>query len=145
MAVANEDAMGQATALAEAEIKALTPRKTGRLFSGWGTETRGAGFEMVGIVGNEVSYARFVEESTNAHDIVAHGNALMIPVAAGGGFGGGRLSGKARAGQQVAFFKRVRHPGTQGKHMAAQGLENAKQGILRIFELAMERALSTVK
>lgn len=145
MVAENEKAMGEAAFLAEAEIKNLTPRKTRRLFSGWGAHVNGFGMNTVAVVGNSVSYGPFVEEDTNAHDIVAHGNALMIPVAGGGGFGGGKLSGGARAGQQVAFFKKVRHPGTKGQHMAARGLENAKAGILEIFNLAIQRVLATIK
>ena len=145
MAAENERAMNEAALLAEAEIKNLTPRKTGRLFSGWGAHVTGSGFEEVGIIDNNVSYGPFVEDDTGPHDIVAHGNALMIPVAKSGGFGGGRLSGAARSGQQVAFYAQVRHPGTRGKHMAAEGLKNAEPGILRIFQLAMQRVLDTVK
>lgn len=138
-------AMSESALLAEAEIKALTKRRTGRLFSGWGERVTGTGFASVGVISNKVSYAEDVEEGTGPHDIVAHGQALMIPVAKGGGFGGGKLSGGARSGQQVAFFKRVRHPGSQGQHMAAQGLANARPGILRIFELAMQRVLAAIR
>jgi hypothetical protein len=143
-AAENERAMQQATLLVEAEIKDLTPRKTGRLFSGWSGHVAGTGFESVGIVDNNVSYGPFVEEDVRPHDIVANGNALMIPMT-GAGFGGGKLSGGARAGQQVAFFKRVRHPGSRGKHMARQGLENATPGILQLFQMAMQRVLSMGK
>ena len=94
-------------------------------------------------MGNNVNYAPFVEEDTSPHDIVANGNALMIPVAGGGGFGGGKLSGAPRAGQQVAFFKKVRHPGTKGQHMAARGLENARTQIIEAFRVAIEFALGS--
>lgn len=140
MAAENEKAMVTATHIAEAEIKARTPRKTGRLFSAWTPQTTGTGFTTVGVVGDAVSYAPYVEEDTQPHDITAHGKALMIPVG-GAGFGGGRLSGSARAGQQVAFFRTVRHPGTKGKHMAKEGLAAARPAIVEAFNLAAQRAV----
>jgi hypothetical protein len=141
MALENEKAMVVSTHLAEAEIKALTPRKTGRLFAAWVPDTIGSGLSVVGVVGDQVDYAPYVEEDTQPHDIYAHGGALMVPVAGGGGFGGGRLSGSARAGQQVAFFGRVHHPGTKGKHMAKRGLEAAKPAIVATFLAATDRAI----
>lgn len=145
LGVATEAAMRQAALAAESEIKALTPRKTGRLFSAWATHVTGTGLNSVGVIDDDVSYAPFVEEGTAPHVIEARGNALMLPVNKGGGFGGGRLSGAARSGQQVAFFKRVQHPGTQGKHMAEQGLRNATSQITRIFEMAVQRVLDGTK
>src|SRR5690242_14991353 len=106
MAAENQKAMVLATHVAEAEIKALTPRKTGRLQASWVPETLGVGFATIGIVGDVVGYAAAVEEGSPPHEIVAHGGALMIPIASEGGFGGGKLSGAARSGQQVAFFKK---------------------------------------
>lgn len=140
MAAENQKAMVIATHIAEAEIKALTPRKTGRLQSAWTPATLGVGFATVGVVGDVVSYAPFVEDDTAPHDITAHGTALMIPVGSSG-FGGGTLSGRARAGQQVAFFKRVRHPGSKGKHMASRGLEAARPEIIAAFSAAADRAI----
>jgi hypothetical protein len=134
--------MAQAAFVAEGEIKALTPRKTGRLFAAWTSRVEGVGMDTVGIVSDDVVYAPFVEEGTAPHDITATGRALTIPLAKGGGFGGGRLSGAPRAGQDVGFFARVHHPGTKGAHMAEQGLERAQPGIIRAFELAIQRALS---
>lgn len=140
MAAENQKAMVVATHIAEAEIKALTPRRTGRLQSAWTPDTTGVGFATIGIVGDPVGYAPFVEEDTEAHDITAHGTALMIPVGSSG-FGGGTLSGRARSGQQVAFFKSVRHPGTKGKHMASRGLEAARPAIVATFSAAADRAI----
>lgn len=140
MAAENQKAMESATRVAEAEIKALTPRRTGRLQSAWAPDTIGTGFATIGIVGDPVGYAPYVEEDTAAHDITAHGNALMIPVG-GSGFGGGTLSGRARAGQQVAFFKSVRHPGSRGKHMARRGLDAATPAIVALFSQAADRAI----
>lgn len=137
-------AMGEALAIAESEIKARTPRKTGRLFSAWQPRMAEVGGQWVGHLGDNVSYAAVVEGGSRPHDIVAHGNALMIPVS-GSGFGGGRLSGGARAGQQVAFFRRVRHPGTKGAHMASEGLQAAKPGISTVFTNAINRVLATIK
>lgn len=143
MAAENEKAMVIAEHIAEAEIKSLTPRRTGRLFSAWQTATRGAGFTAVGIVADSVSYAPYVEAGVGPHDIVARGNALMIPVGESG-FGGGTLSGGARSGQQVAFYKKVRHPGFAGRHMAAKGLEIARPAIVAEFKAAAERAAKLV-
>ena len=145
LAAENRIAMQRAVLIAEAEIKARTPRKTGRLFSAWKPEVVSMGGQIVGHLGDPVSYAGFVEEGTRAHDIVAHGNALMIPVAKGGGFGGGRLPGAPRMGQQVAFFKRVHVRGSTGRHMAAEGLSAAKAAITREFLNAANRVLATIK
>lgn len=141
MAAENQKAMVLATHVAESEIKALTPRKTGRLQAAWFPETRGTGFATVGIVGDPVSYGAAIEEGAKAHPITAHGNALMVPVASGGGFGGGRLSGAAAVDQQVAFFKKVNHPATSGKHMAKRGLASARPEIVLIFSRAAEQAI----
>ena len=137
-------AMREAVAIAEDEIKSRTPRKTGRLFAAWHPSVVSMGGQWVGHVGDNVSYAATVEQGSRPHDIVAHGNALMIPVS-GSGFGGGKLSGGARAGQQVAFFKRVRHPGSKGVHMAAEGLAAAKPAITAVFMKAINRVLATIK
>jgi hypothetical protein len=153
MAAENEIAMRESTLHVEGEIKSLTPRKTGRLFSAWGSQVTGFGFDTVGLVGNTVSYGPFVEENTSAHDIVANGNALMIPINplagsagySGSIFGGAKLAGGLRAHQQFILRKRVRHPGTTGKHMMREGARNAAPGVRSLFTQAMKRALSVVK
>jgi hypothetical protein len=135
MALETDRAMHEAAWVVEAEVKALTPRKTGRLFSDWGASVHGNGFETVGVIANHVSYAPFVEFGTRPHEIVAHGNALVIPI------GGRALTGRALKGQPVIFRKRVMHPGTTGAHMAARGLMAARGTILEIFRRAAQRAL----
>jgi hypothetical protein len=135
MALETDRAMHEAVLVVEGEVKALTPRKTGRLFSDWGTQTRGFGFEVVGLVANHVSYAPFVEFGTRPHEIVAHGDALVIPT------GGRALTGRALKGQPFIFRKKVRHPGTTGQHMAAKGLAVARGTVLDIFRRAAQRAL----
>lgn len=145
LAAENRVAMGESIAVAEAEIKSRTPRKTGRLFSAWTPHVDIVGGEVVGVLADDVEYAPFVEVGTGPHEIEARGRALMIPVASGGGFGGGRLSGAPRSGQQVSFFKRVHHPGSKGVHMAEEGLEAARAGITQAFLNAINRVLATIK
>jgi hypothetical protein len=136
-----EKGMVEATLLVEGEVKALTPRRTGRLFSGWESRVEGVGGEVTGIVANRVSYAGYIEEGTKPHEIVAHGRALMIPMTKEGGFGGARLSGLPRVGQQVAFFKRVHHPGFGGRHMARIAVDTALPAVKEIFARAAQRAI----
>lgn len=136
-----EKAMVVSSHLVEAEVKALTPRRTGRLFSAWRVQTRGLGFEATGVISNNVGYAGYVESGTDAHEIVARGRALVIPITRDGRFGGGTLSGRPRAGQQFALFKRVRHPGSQGRHMAELGLAAAKPLVFAEFRRSIKRAI----
>jgi hypothetical protein len=116
-----ERALRTSLLLVEAEVKSLTPRKTGRLFSGWETSMRGT---TVGIVANRVSYARYIEEGTGPHEIVAKGNALRFTV-----------------GGQTIFRKRVQHPGFSGRHMARLGLSIATPKIVAVFREAIKQAI----
>jgi hypothetical protein len=116
-----EKAMVVSTFMVEAEVKALTPRKTGRLFSAWESSIRGA---TVGIVANRVSYAGYIEEGTGPHEIVAKGNALRFNV-----------------GGKTIFRKRVQHPGFVGRHMARLGAAAAKPRIVEEFRNAIKRAI----
>jgi hypothetical protein len=135
MALETDRAMHEAALVVEAEVKPVTPRKTGRLYADWGTSVHGHGFEVVGVIANHVSYAPFVERGTRPHVIEAHGDALVIPT------GGRSLTGRALKGQPFIFRKKVRHPGTTGAHMATRGLAAAKGTILEIFRRAAQRAL----
>lgn len=118
-----EKAMVLSTFVAEAEVKALTPRKTGRLFAAWSARVRGTGFETVGVVANRVSYAPFIEEGTGPHDIFAKpGSALMWRGAA----------------HPVTH---VRHPGFAGRHMAKLGAAIARPKIIELFRRAAEQAV----
>jgi hypothetical protein len=149
-----EAAMVKSIHLVQAEVVGLTPRRTGHLASSWQANVKGFGGDVVGILATRVKYAPWVEENTDAHDIVAHGNALMIPVngaagVAGSGvggqygfspFGGATLSGRLRAGQQFILRKKVRHPGTLGKHMARFGVGLAKPAVIAEFRAAVNRA-----
>jgi hypothetical protein len=116
-----ERALVTSTFIVEADVKALTPRKTGRLFSGWESSMRGTN---VGVVANRVSYAGYVERGTAPHEIVAKGNALRFTVAG-----------------QTIFRKRVQHPGFAGRFMAKLGAEAAKPKILEEFKRAIKRAI----
>ena len=141
--------MRNSTLLVEAEAKRRVRRRSGRLFSSITSEVEGDGAELLGRVSTDVSYAPFVENPTRAHDIVAHGRALMIPISpgAGGGgpiFGGGKLSGGPRAGQQVAFFARVHHPGTPGFPFLKPALEDNVGTIGSIFKREMDAVLEAV-
>jgi len=135
MAAENQRAMVLATHVAEAEIKALTPRKTGRLFSAWTPDTQGVGFATIGVVGDAVSYAPAVEEGSAAHDISALGTALKIPAR------GSMATVQATGNVDFVFFKKVHHPGTKGQHMASRGLEAARPEIVALFSRAATQAI----
>lgn len=151
---ADRAAMNASVHLVEGAIKARTPRRTGRLFSSIQSATRDVGGEILGIVSTPVSYAEMVESGTRPHEIAAvNAMALMLPIggwagSAGGAgrsvFGGARLSGAPRVGQQVAFFRRVHHPGTKGQHMFEDGLMASEPSIQGIFQRAAQRVVEQV-
>lgn len=131
-----EKALVISTHLVEAEVKALTPRRTGRLFASWHSDV---GWDK-GTVSNRVGYAGYVERGTGPHIIEAHGRALVIPINRFGGFGGATLSGRLRAGQQFILRKRVLNPGFAGRHMAEIGTATAKPAVIQIFRDAIRDA-----
>lgn len=141
-------ALRKSALIVEAAAKARVPRRTGRLFSSITSETALAEAGGIARVYTDVKYAAMVELGTRPHDIAAvRGKALMIPVrgasaaAAGGSpFGGARLSGAPRAGQQVAFFRRVHHPGTRGVHF----MRDALMGSLAAIEAAFQASADAV-
>lgn len=49
------------------QVKVETPVDTGRLRAGTTTEVREQGGEIVGVLGNNATYAPFVEEGTRPH------------------------------------------------------------------------------
>lgn len=143
---AQQKAMRTSTFLVESEAKARVHRRTGRLFSSISSEVTSEGDSLQGRVYTDVEYAPDVEHGTAAHDIVAHGRALMLPIgpmAGSGGsiFGGAKLSGSPRAGQQVAFFTRVHHPGTKAMPFMKPALEENVARIGDIFTVALTGAL----
>jgi hypothetical protein len=112
-------AMVLSTFLVEGEVKSLTPRKTGRLFSAWQSSVHG----YTGRVSNNVSYAGYVERGTAPHDIVARGDALRFTI-----------------GGVTYFRKKVRHPGFAGRHMAQLAGTNSKPAVIEIFRNAIRDA-----
>lgn len=152
LAIANRAAMQTSVHLVEAGAKILVPHKTGHLRSSIQTDVTGIGSSLQGTIGTDLGYARDVEEGTRAHDIAPlTASALMLPIAPmtgfGGramGFGGGRLSGAPRRGQAVAFFARVRHPGTRPYPYLTPALEDARVPIQAIFTAAAQKALAQI-
>lgn len=144
--------MKAATLLVEAEAKARVPRRTGRLFSSINSEVTGSGGDLIGRVWTDVEYARDVEEGTKPHPIVAHGKALMLPISPMAGaagytgsiFGGAKLTGSPRAGQQVVFFKSVHHPGTRARPFMKPALEENTRRIDAIFQAGIDALLEAV-
>jgi len=149
---AHRKAMRDSTLLVEAEAKARVHRRTGRLFSSISSEVTGEGDDLTGRVYTDVQYASDLEHGTKAHEIVAHGQALMLPISpmagavgfSGSIFGGARLSGAPRAGQQVAFFKSVHHPGTKAYPFMKPALEENLSKVEGIFQVAETAALDAV-
>ena len=115
-------ALTRSTFIAEAEIKSLTPRVTGRLFGAWSSRVDVA--TATGIVGNTTVYAPVIEFGSRPHDI--------YPRKAKALYFNGR------------FAKVVHHPGTQGQHPAERGLRNATFGITEEFRAAVQRVLAGV-
>jgi hypothetical protein len=117
--IESEKALLESVFVVEGEVKALTPRKSGRLFGAWESSLRSP---TVGIVANNVNYARFVEEGTDPHDIWAKpGSALFWPGA-------------------KHPVKHVFHPGFTGRRMAALGLRAAIPAVVEIFNQAINDA-----
>lgn len=141
---AMREAMQTSVLLVESEAKAKVPRRSGRLFSSIQSSVSATGDE--GHVGTDVEYAPYVEMGTRAHEIApVTALALMVPVAPSGGFGGGRLSGSPRSGQQVGIFARVHHPGTSAKPYLEPALKDNEANIQNIFAAAIQRLLGTIK
>ncbi len=146
LAAANLSAMKSATLYVEAEAKARVPRRTGRLQSSITSDVTEDATELVGSVSTDVDYAAAVESGSQPHEIAAiNASALMVPVASIGGFGGGRLSGAARAGQQVAFFRRVRHPGNRAEPFLGPALTDNTSTVQDFFTAAANKVLGLVK
>jgi len=144
--------LGESSLIVEAAAKARVPRRTGRLFSSIESEAAMTETEGIARVFTNVKYAAMVELGTRPHEIAAvNAKALMIPVlgarkavASGSPFGGARLSGAPRAGQQVAFFRRVHHPGTRGIHFMRDALAASIPAIEAAFRKAAEIALALI-
>jgi len=146
MAAANKVAMEASVHLIEADAKArLAPhRRTGHLQASIQSHVSGLGPTLMGTVGTDVIYGPAVEEGARAHDIAPiKASALMVPVAPMGGFGGGRLSGAARAGQ-VAFFASVHHPGNSAHPYLVPALEDNRAPIQAIFTAAAQKVLGQI-
>lgn len=100
------------------EIKRETPRRTSNLSrnniiaSITDTEIRYA---------NKANYAVPVHEGSRPHDIVPR-RRKALRFAPGKG---STLSGRPRAGAQVVFARRVRHPGNKANPFMLRGLRNA--------------------
>jgi len=143
----------KATEVLEAEVKELTPRQTGHLFASIQGSVRDFGEFSEGRVGTALDYAMDVEFDTKPHVIEPRtARALMIPIApsagrggAGSIFGGATKTGRPRSGQQVVFFRSVKHPGTKGQHMFRDGAERARPAIRDLFRAAVQRTLRAVK
>lgn len=101
-----------------AEIKRETPRRTSNLSrnnviaSVSDTEIRYA---------NAAGYAAAVHEGSKPHDIRPK-RRKALRFAPGGG---ATLAGRPRAGAQVVFAKRVRHPGNKPNPFMVRGLRKA--------------------
>lgn len=124
--VEQEQATVDSVLYVEGEVKLRTPMRTGRLRSAWLHETTSSIGGTVGRVHNEVQYGPDVEYGTVAHDIVPSNKKALY---------------WKGAGHPV---RRVRHPGTRGVHMAAEGLQASRSAILTIFTNAMSRAMAVV-
>lgn len=137
-------AMRLSTLLVERVAKSKVHRKTGILAGSITTKVETSP-EIQGEVGTDVSYARDVETGTGPHDISpVQAQALMLPVSPMGGFGGGRLSGRARSRQQVAFYARVHHPGSKPHPFLEPALIESRPAIQELFNSANQNALNLV-
>lgn len=104
------------------EQKLLVPRKTGNLGRsiGLGSITSTSVITQAGA-----GYALYVEQGTQAHDIVPR-KAKALRWAAKGT---ARLSGAPRSGGPVLFAKRVHHPGTKAHPFMLPGARRAVEAI----------------
>jgi hypothetical protein len=114
-----------ATLLVEAEIKAETPRVTGRLFSSITSSVRVLGGFVEGLVRTNVSYARYVEYGRGPVEAV---NAKALRFRAGGGF----------------IFRRRVGPAA-GRFMFRKGAERALPAVRLLFRRAVQNTLRIAK
>ena len=120
-------AMVESVAIAEAEVRSRTPVRTGRLrasVNGRVIPATAAGGVVRGTLTIGMpSYARFVEEGTRPHVIVARRKRALA----------------FKVGGKVVIVRRVRHPGTKGAHMLRDGMAAARPRIEASFLRAADR------
>ena len=125
-------AMRRSVLLVEADVKALTPRRTGRLFASIGSSVRPGFGNLRGTVGTAVKYAPWVENGRGP--IVAkHVTASGKP---------GFLKFRGRGGR--VYFRHRVGPAV-GKQMFRRGLSTAMPGIRLFFAEAARKAADSIK
>lgn len=100
-----------------------TPKRTGRLAKGIREKVRVRGHTVVGILDSEAPYTMFVENDTRPHVIrPRRARALRFLV-----------------GNRVVFARRVRHPGTKGKHMFREGAKEVHPIAVKLLRSALQQ------
>jgi HK97 gp10 family phage protein len=128
----------ESTALVEATAKALAPKRTHHLEQSIASKVEGRGLSLTGRVYTDAPYAAYVEEGTRAHEIVAHGQALAIPVGAWSGAGS---QGQTPRSGDVNFFRRVHHPGSKAEPFMQPALDKNKGRIEGLMKAAEDRVV----
>jgi hypothetical protein len=100
-----------------------TPKRTGRLARGIREKVRVRGHTVVGILDSEAPYTMFVENDTRPHVIrPRRARALRFLV-----------------GDRVVFARRVRHPGTKGRHMFREGGKETRPRAVQLLRGALQQ------
>lgn len=122
---ASVEAMQKSVLLVEADVKALTPRVTGRLFSSIGHAVDPTVGKLRGSVGTAVNYAPYVEEGRGP--IVAKAKALRF---------------RGRDGKII--YRRAVGPAL-GRHMFRVGLQTAMPAVRQFFVDAVKKVADAAK
>lgn len=128
---ANAEAMTKAVFLTEGQVKALTPRVTGRLFASINGSVRPGIGETTGRIGTLVSYAKYVESGRGpivAKHLTKRGRPGYLKFRSGGRWVYARSVGPAL-----------------GRHMFKRGLEVSLPSIRGYFKEAAQKVADVIK
>lgn len=101
-------------------------RRTGRLQRSVHTEMNDDATSVTAVVGSDVEYAKYIEDGTRPHEIVAM-NAKALAFALGG---------------VMVFRKRVQHPGTPAYKVFSGTLAEEASTIRNAIETAAKKAVT---
>lgn len=118
-------AMTRSVTQVEADAKRIVPVVTHTLQRSITSTVSNGG--LVGQVGTNVPYARYVEEGTGPHEIRPR-NARVLAFKVGG---------------KMIFAMSVQHPGSKGRFYMRRAFEQNQAAIQREFDQAAQRVIRT--
>jgi hypothetical protein len=134
-----ERAAHTAAGIAEEEVRARTPVRTGRLQGAVKSRVEGAGRETRAILTiSGVPYAGYVEEGTGVHhEPGAREPWTVRPV--------NKKALRFMVGGKEVFSKSATIQGMRPRHMVRDGARAAGPRIVRVYEAALRRAVQRMR